>query len=107
VCVLQREATLAGVTFSDALRTRITAEKVKPLAKPIPRKRAKNLDCDVPKCDPALMLQIAKIGSNLNQIAHACNSELVTGGIINSIHILAELNQIRSHLAAIKDFHQA
>lgn len=59
-----------------------------------PRTRKKRTDSsEFNKVDPALLYQVAKIGSNINQIAKTCN-----GGSDEDIQILQTLVKIRDEL---------
>lgn len=63
---------------------------------PVPAARA-----DVRRADPDLMRAVARIGSNVNQIARAANRQAVGGERLDLITLLATLIQIEQHLAAL------
>lgn len=71
------------------------------------------LEIDNPKikpvktADPKLLQQLAKIGSNLNQIAKATNTEQAKGDIINLLRLTAELATIREQLNEILKRHDS
>lgn len=86
-----------GVTVSDAFRAHVTAEAVKVLAKP----RRSSTDRKLrrySRTDPDLLLQISRIGNNLNELARAVNTE---GVATKLLEILAEITRTRSELERI------
>ena len=88
-------------TLSDALRAHITMEAVKPLGKPRPRRREPSLSSAASSFDPALMRQLAAIGSNLNQLARATNRGAVDGNLVQSVELLCALLVIERELGAL------
>lgn len=74
---LREQAQAEGVSMSDWLRLRIENGQFKH-AKPTNRgtpEKAKNRARPYHPADPDLITQLAKIGNNLNQIAHIANSQ--------------------------------
>lgn len=88
-------------TLSDALRAHITLDAVKPLGKPRPRRREPSLSSAASSLDPALMFQLAAIGSNLNQLARATNRGAVDGNLVQAVELLCALLVIERELGAL------
>ena len=59
--VLVAQATEAGSTLSDALRSHLTLAAAKPLGKPVPRRRQPQRLAAVSGADPELIRQVADI----------------------------------------------
>lgn len=95
------EAAAAGCTLSDAVRSRISSSAVQPLGKPRPARRLPQSSATAIQRDPAMVRQIAAIGSNLNQIARAVNSAAVAGTPLQAITVIARLFVIERELAAL------
>ena len=96
---LREHATAQGVSMSDWLRLRISNDKfehAKPTKRPTPQKRKR----EAPKhpADPALIAQLAKIGNNLNQLAHIANST-------RSLPTLVQLASIERQLSELLNAH--
>lgn len=72
---LRGHARASGVSMSDWLRLRISTEfdNAKPTKRPTPEK-GKERARPYAKADPQLIAQLAKIGTNLNQIAKHANT---------------------------------
>lgn len=92
------EAEATGATLSDAVRTRIASSAVKLLGKPRVRRRAALLPDRVHRADPALVRQVAAIGSNLNQLARVANASALNGTPIEVITLLTQLCAIERQL---------
>lgn len=99
---LRVQSVQSGVTVSDVLRSHLTLAEARPLSKPVPRRRPKHL-APVSGADPALLRQLAGMGSNLNQIAHQINACALAGEALPALRLLTELQQIERHLRAISD----
>lgn len=97
----RHEAEATGATLSDAVRARIASNAVKPLGKPRARRRTASLTERVPRSDPALVRQVAAIGSNLNQIARAANSSALNGLPVEAVTLLAQLFAIEREVLRI------
>lgn len=95
------EADATGHTLSDIIRSRIASAAVQPLGKPRPRKRPPPSIEAVSQRDPELVRQVAVIGNNLNQIARAANTAVVTGTPIEVIKLLVELAAIERKLGSL------
>ncbi len=94
----RNEAEATGVTLSDAVRARIASSAVKLLGKPRVRRRVALPPDRVQRADPALVRQVAAIGSNLNQIARAANISALNGAPIQVIPLLTQLCAIERQL---------
>jgi hypothetical protein len=72
---LRDHAQAQGVSMSDWLRLRISTEfdNATPTNRPTP-KTAKERARPYHPADPKLIAQLAKIGNNINQIAHIANA---------------------------------
>lgn len=92
------EAEATGATLSDAVRARIASSAVKLLGKPRVRRRAALLPDRVQRADPALVRQVAAIGSNLNQLARVANASALNGAPIEVITLLTQLCAIERQL---------
>ncbi|ELA07975.1 putative mobilization protein C (plasmid) [Moraxella macacae 0408225] len=64
-----------------------------------PPKKTKQIS--IKTADPELLRQLAKIGSNLNQIARAVNTQQAHGNIISFLRLTTELAIIREQLSEI------
>lgn len=64
------------------------------------KKRERNV------ADPDLLRLLSAAGNNLNQIARAINVARLSGGVIDSIVLLDELQKIEKRLGGIRDAHQ-
>lgn len=53
---------------------------------------------ETPRCDPKLIFEVAKIGSNLNQIARVLNFASKTGENFDVLRCIFELNSIKESL---------
>lgn len=107
VARMREQSTKSGTTMSDMLRSYLSLTEAKPLGKPVPRRRPVKLAPASTSVDPALLRQLASIGSNLNQIAHQANATALTYQQLDLVQLLAGLNHIEAHLRAIADHHRA
>ena len=92
--LLKATAEAEGVSMSDVLRSRLSHEAIKPLGRPSPRKRP--VVAAVPKVDPALLRELARIGNNLNQIGRWCNTYK---GEADAVQVLRALVAIERRFA--------
>jgi hypothetical protein len=92
---LKSKANAAGLTMANYLRQGIGTKEVK--RSPV-LKRTKR---DYIQVDPALMLEISRIGNNLNQIARVINQD----GSKDNIELLEHLVSIERLLRDIRDAH--
>jgi hypothetical protein len=98
---LRDRAQAEGMSAADWLRLRINSNKefehAQPTKIPTPRQRKR----EAPKhpADPKLIAQIAKIGNNLNQIAHIANA---TG----NLPTLLQLSSIERELLEVLNAHK-
>ena len=96
---LVAQADEAGVTLSDLFRSHLSIDAVKPLGVPVKRRRAvQHLD-PARSADPALLRNLAAIGSNLNQVARAVNTGAVAGDLVHAIELLVVLRAIEREFA--------
>ena len=51
--------------------------------------------------DPALIRQLARIGSNLNQVARAVNTGAITGDLMQAVELLVVLRAIERECAGL------
>ena len=79
-----------GLTLSDWLRAKVDADQQTHIA---PARSRRERD---PRhlADPALMRQLAALGSNLNQIARAVNECRLVGSPVHLVELLALLRSI-------------
>lgn len=86
-------------TISDVVRAHLSADPMLQLERvPGARKRPPSV---IP-ADPALIRQLASIGSNINQLARAVNALLLAERPSAAIVHLAQLRSIEQHLADLK-----
>ena len=83
-------ATAEGKTLSDWLRARVDASQQTHIAPARPRRERDPRHL----ADPALMRQLAALGSNLNQIARAVNECRLVGSPVYLVELLAMLRSI-------------
>lgn len=86
-----------SVTMSDVLRSHLTLAEAKPLGKPVPRRRAKNIS-KVSGADPVLMRQISGIGNNLNQLAKLVHLSNISASPLDIVEILIRLRGVEQSL---------
>lgn len=97
---LEAHAALTSCTLSDVLRSHLTLAAAKPLGKPVPRRRTPRL-ASVSGADPMLLRQVAAIGSNLNQIARAVNSQSLVAQPLQVLELLTLLRSIERNAASL------
>jgi hypothetical protein len=99
--LLNARANEAGVTLADLFRSHLSIDAVKPLGVPVKRRRAVQ-HLDRARCaDPALLRNLAAIGSNLNQVARAVNTGAITGDLVQGIELLVVLRAIEREFAEL------
>ena len=99
--LLNVQANEAGVTLADLFRAHLRIDAVKPLGVPVKRRRAvQHLD-RVRSVDPALLRNLAAIGSNLNQVARAVNVGAIAGDQMQAIDLLVVLHAIEREFAGL------
>lgn len=94
------QAIQANCTLSDLVRRQLNQPRLLPLGKTPPLKRRPVLK-PASGVSPELLRQVASIGSNLNQLARAVNTGSVSGAMIESVLVLARLQNIESQLIAL------
>lgn len=102
---LREQATAAGCSLSDVLRSHLTLAEAKPLGKPRPRRREPKKLGAVSGADPVLLRELASFGNNMNQLARSVNSGLLGGTPIECIQILSSLRAIEQEIMAISERH--
>lgn len=88
-----------GVSRSDIIRPRIDTSDTSSISvtmKPAPQKRQRIGKASA--ADPKLMMQLAGIGNNMNQIARAVNSAALQGQSVDSTSILISLMNIEQQI---------
>ncbi|GHB26250.1 hypothetical protein GCM10007094_13040 [Pseudovibrio japonicus] len=92
---LKQQALEAGQTTSSLLRTTLG------LIKPTRRRVA-------PKADPRLVVELSRMGSNLNQIARALNTARAAGEAyqLDGLQIITVLTTIDRQLSELLKLHQ-
>jgi hypothetical protein len=101
---LREQATAAGCSLSDVLRSHLTLADAKPLGKPRPRRREPKKLGTV-SADPVLLRELASIGNNINQLARNVNSGLLGGTPIDCVLVLASLRAIEQQIMLIGERH--
>lgn len=96
------EAVASGLSLGDWVRHRVDAEHARITRLPTPQRRPKALG-RVSGVDPALLRQLAAIGSNVNQIARALNTVAPGNPLGGRIETLVTLRTIEQDLHAIAD----
>lgn len=86
----QEIAESKGVSLSDLVRSLLTGQRL--------RKRR-----DPPRVDPALLRELARLGNNLNQLAHAANRR----DPITATALLARLIEIDRELSTLRRVYSA
>lgn len=102
---LRDQATAAGCSLSDVLRSHLTLADAKPLGKPRPRRREPKKLGAVSGADPVLLRELASVGNNMNQLARSVNSGLLGGTPIECVQILASLRAIEQEIMLIGERH--
>lgn len=98
---LVAQANKDDVTLSDLFRSHLTLDAVKPLGVPVKRRRTLQQLGGARRADPALLRNLAAIGSNLNQVARAVNTGAITGDRMQAIEILVVLRAIEREFAVL------
>ncbi len=97
---LREHASTEGVSMSDWLRLRISNDRfehAKPTKRPTPQKRKR--EAPAHPVDPKLIAALAKIGNNLNQIAHVANAS-------GNLPTLAQLASIERAIGEVLNAHK-
>ena len=97
---IRSAAAAANVSVSDIVRQRWMTEAVKPLGKPAPRRRVKQLGA-VSGAEPVLLRLLAGACNNLNQLARQVNTA-AKGKPLSGLQLMAALADIRSELERIE-----
>ena len=104
---IDAEARSSGESRSDVLRKRIdSGESTKPIlgtGKPTPQKRERLSKAS--RADPKLLMQLSRIGSNLNQLAKSVNIGTLVGKSNDSLAVLIELERIERQLRSLSAEH--
>ena len=101
---LRAEATAAGVSLSDVLRSHLTLAEAKPLGKPRPRRREPTKLGAVSGADPVLLRALSGIGNNMNQIARRAGN-FPGASTMQCVEVLVILRAIESELTQIAERH--
>lgn len=99
--LLDRFADVAGISDAAYLRGLIQREAGSFADLPSPRKRKHKHSpkgFGPPAADPALLLQIAKLGNLLNQIARSTNACRRNGSTLDVVQVLAVLLIVQRHI---------
>ena len=90
--LLDQFAEVAGISDAAYLRWLLRREAGSPAALPAPPKRKRALAASPPPAaDPALLLQIARVGNLLNQVARSANESRKNGSTMDLVQVLAVL----------------
>jgi len=89
------KAAASGMSLSDFLRSAVDSHQL--TGCPTPRKARKP---SAKTADPALVMQLAKAGNNLNQLARILNTHFSS---VDRIELLIALNSIRQQLAELAE----
>ena len=95
--VWRQQATSAGLSVSDWIRGAVDAGQQTNL--PTPQRRPVRVRDTSNDADPALMRQLAALGSNLNQIARSLNECRLVGAPVRLVEVLALLRSIEAEAA--------
>lgn len=100
---IRQDAQASGATLSDHVRAHLShTADTDPLKNKRPRARVRPLKAPS-SIDPELMRKIAGIGTNINQIAKACNSDLLTGMSIDAVKLLVVLRSMEREIMVIAE----
>jgi hypothetical protein len=98
-------AKASNLTMSNWLRAQIKEVAIEAEQTKIKRRRGQpEIHILYQRCDPALIREIARIGSNLNQLSRQINTA-VGGRQIDVIQFLTVFHQIRDELAHLQRSH--
>ena len=91
--LLDKFSEAAGISDAAYLRWLLRREAGSPAALPAPpkRKRTPAASPPPPAADPALLLQLAKVGNLLNQVARSANECRKNGSSLDLVQVLAVL----------------
>ena len=90
--LLDQFAEVAGISDAAYLRWLLRREAGSPAALPTPPKRKRALAASPPPAaDPALLLQIARVGNLIHQIARSANECRRNGSTLDLVQVLAVL----------------
>ena len=106
--LLDKFSEAAGISDAAYLRWLLRREAGSPAALPAPPKRKRALAASPPPAaDPALLLQIARVGNLLNQVARSANECRRNGSALDMVQVLAVLLVIQheSELLARPSLH--
>jgi len=78
-----------GVSLSEMVRGLLNGQRLRKRREP-------------PKVDPALLRELARVGNNLNQLAHAANRR----DPLTAAAVLTRLIEVDRELAAIRQAHE-
>ena len=95
--VWRQQATSAGLSVSDWIRGAVDVGQQTNL--PTPQRRPVRVRDTSNDADPALMRQLAALGSNLNQIARSLNECRLVGAPVRLVEVLALLRSIEAEAA--------
>lgn len=106
VAQIDAQANAAGLSRSDELRKRLisgnsteNAPAVALTGKPTPAKRERLKKAS--RADPRLLIQLASMGNNLNQIARTLNANVLAGTKTDALAILIQLEALESQLSRL------
>ena len=92
LALLDQFAEKAGISDAAYLRWLLWREAGSPAALTAPPKRRRALAASpAPAADPALLLQIARVGNLLNQVARSANECRKSGSTLDLVQVLAVL----------------
>ncbi len=104
---IDAEAKSSGESRSDVFRRRIDSGKSeKPIlgtGKSTPQKRERLSKAS--RADPQLLMQLSRIGSNVNQLAKSVNIGALAGKSNDALAVLIELERIEGHLRRLSAAH--
>lgn len=90
--LLDKFSEAACISDAAYLRWLLRREAGSPAALPAPLKRKRALAVSPPPAaDPALLLQIARVGNLLNQVARSANESRKNGSTMDLVQVLAVL----------------
>ena len=91
--LLDKFAKAAGISDAAYLRWLLRREAGSAAALPVPPKRKRTPEAlpSPPTADPALLVQLAKVGNLLNQVARSANECRKNGSSLDLVQVLAVL----------------